>query len=191
MAGMKLEGLPELIRKFDDVKQTVLVEATEAFQDAAADVFIPQIKAAAPVAVGVESSRRRVSGSLRASVGKKISKNRSDYTGSARARFLVGPINVKSKNILGFYGYFLEKGWRIPLGPRKTYKSSLGKLMSTRRLERSGRGTSHSQQGLSSFKQMPAPYPNWFHNAIETTKSAAYEAGARAFHAIVNRVAGR
>ncbi len=166
-------------------------EAVPAAEDAGAEVLRQAAEAAAP----------RETGQLAASVDVIEAKDRKQlFEGKQRRRLFVSPNRKK-----GYYGYFLEKGWKMPLGPRTTYYKMTGgsarhyqdlgfpgRPFANRRRRRFVRlenpGT-HSQQGSTTWKQIPARA--WFHPAIKSAESAAEAAGATAFDSKLQEIDGR
>lgn len=140
------------------------VFAADAATDAAAQVFKQAAIAAAP----------RKSGQLAKSI--KIIKGRKTRSliGTGRERVFVGPEKRK-----GYYGYFLEKGYRLPAGSAQQFETRSGRRFTTRRIARTGRGAAHSQRGLTSFKQIP-PRP-WFEPAVRSAEGSATSAAESAF----------
>jgi len=152
-------------------------EAVPAAEDAAAQVYLNAAIAAAP----------RKTGTLAGSIKIIEGKIRATLSGDVR-RVFVSPEKRK-----GYYGFFLEKGWRVPLGPRQTFytkrgalaraaraKGLPGRAFTSRRLARSGRGAAHSQQGLTGYKQIPGR--PWFWPAINAADSAAVQTAEVAFN---------
>ena len=91
-----------------------------------------------------------------------------------RRRLLIGPTKKK-----GFYGFFLDKGWRHPLGPRVTLSTRRGKVFTTGRRARPAYGNTHSQRGVSGYRTIPPGY--WFTKLAPAMESAARNAGEKAF----------
>lgn len=97
MAGIEADEFNALIKLLKGTAS----EAATAAEDAAAQVYLAAAKAAAP----------RDTGQLERSISIIESENRKKLVFSAgagnRGRLFVGPTKKK-----GFYGYFLEKGWK-------------------------------------------------------------------------------
>lgn len=156
-----IPGFDELRRSNDHLRSDILGRALRAAEDAAAEVIRKAVEAAAP----------RKSGQLAKSIIVYESTDRRALTGSARQRLLVGPGKKK-----GFYGFFLAKGWRS--GGR-------------RRLARKASGNTHSQSGSSTYRDISAPYPDWMSQITTAVETRAYEAGLKAFQAVIDRETSR
>jgi hypothetical protein len=104
MAGVEMKGFEELVRNCSYLSKTVLEQALQAAEDAAAEVVRQAVESAAP----------RKTGQLAESVAVFEGIDRTALSGSQRRRLLVGPDKRK-----GFYGFFLEKGWTWSKGRRK------------------------------------------------------------------------
>jgi hypothetical protein len=126
------------ISKFD--------EALNAAEEAAAGAVLKIVEAAAP----------RKTGDLAGSVKVVESPERQQLTGNTRRMLLIGPTKKK-----GFYGFFLDKRWRHPLGPHVTSSARRGKVFTTGRLARASSGNTHSQRGVSGYKTIPPGH--WVH----------------------------
>lgn len=161
MAGTEIKGFEDLKRNVDHIRKDILERALIAAENAAAEVIKRAVEAAAP----------RKTGQLARSVITYESIDRKALSGSARKRLLIGPGKKK-----GFYGFFLEKGWRAG-GPR--------------RLARKASGNTHSQSGSESFRNVPAPHPDWFSAAAKAAEAEAYEAGVKAFQDILEKELAR
>lgn len=149
-------------------------EAVPAAENAAAVVYRDAAIAAATVL--------RKSGDLAASI--KIIEGRPQKTlmGDTRNRLFVGPEKKK-----GYYGYFVEKGHRSPLGSAVTHTSRgdryhrPGEVITTRRLTRAGGKAPHSQIGLTTSKTIGA-HP-WFEPSQRAADGRAEQAATQAFNA--------
>lgn len=165
MAGVEFKGIDELGRKFNSLERDVRDDALTSGMWAAARVFYDALKAAAPVMRGQAKSfsklPQRAIGQLRNSITISRGRPTKDLTSQTISvgRLLVGP-DKKT----GFYGYFLEKGWK-----RST-------TFSSKRIKRAATQTTHSQSGVTQYKDIPAPYPDWSKNAIVQAMGAAQKA---------------
>ncbi len=159
-----MKGFEDLKRDIERVSKIVRDEALTAAEKAAADAVVKIVEAAAP----------RQTGELAGSVKIVESRDRQQMTGNPRRRLLIGPTKKK-----GYYGFFLDKGWRHPIGPRVTLSTGRGKVFTTGRLARPSSGNTHSQRGVSGYKTIPPGY--WFTKLAPAMESTARNAGEKAF----------
>jgi hypothetical protein len=145
MAGIEMKGFEDLKRDVERFSKIVQDEALNAAEEAAANVIVRIVEAAAP----------RKTGDLAGSVKVVESHDRQQLTGNTRRRLLIGPTKKK-----GYYGFFLDKGWRHPLGPRITLSTRRGNVFTTGRLARPSSGNTHSQRGVSGYRTIAPRY--WF-----------------------------
>jgi hypothetical protein len=164
MAGIEMKGFEDLRRDIDKFSKVVQDEALNAADEAAANAVVKIMEAAAP----------RKTGDLAGSVKVVESHDRQQLTGNTRRRLLIGPTKKK-----GYYGFFLDKGWQHPVGPRVTLSTRRGRVFTTCRLARSASGNTHSQRGVSGYKTIPPGY--WFTKLSPAMESAARSAGEKAF----------
>jgi hypothetical protein len=158
----------EALRKLLEATSRETVAAAE---DAAAAVYREAIAAAAP----------RKTGELAGSVEVVESKNKTVLTGDARRRVLVGPTKKK-----GFHGYFVEKGWKHPIGPRVTLATRRGRAITTGRRARAAHANTHSQRGVSGYREIPGR--PWFKAAVRNADARALAAAEQAFNAKLNEL---
>ena len=157
-------------------------EAVPAAEDAAAIVYRDAALAAAP----------RKTGQLAASIKVIEGRPQRALTGSTRNRLFAGPEKKK-----GYYGYWLEHGWKMPTGPRLTYKTRRGDRWNPaghtyttgRRWRISGAGAAHSQMGRANYKQIPAR--PWFYASQRAADSQAVQAAETAFNAKMEELNNR
>jgi hypothetical protein len=164
VAGIEMRGFEELKRDVERFAKVVQEEALTAAEEAAANAVVKIIEAAAP----------RKTGDLAGSVKIVESLDRQQMTGNPRKRLLIGPTKKK-----GYYGFFLDKGWRHPIGPRARLMTRRGKVFLTGRLSRLASGNTHSQRGVSGYRTI-APR-HWFTNLASAMESAARSAGENVF----------
>lgn len=164
-----------------DLLKNGVPEAVIAAEDAAAKIYQQAIRSAAP----------QKTGQLKSSAKIFESKDRKVLSGENRKRVLVGPEKKR-----GFYGYFLEHGWKAPRGPRVTYTTirgdrwnPKGTTYTTGRLRRTTGGAASSQMGREEFKQIPAR--PWFDSAVKGADSAAETAAESAMNAKLSELDGR
>jgi hypothetical protein len=172
MAGIEMKGFEDLKRDVEAFARAVQDEALKEAEDAAARAVVKIVEAAAP----------RESGALAASVEAVESHDRRQLTGDTRRRLLIGPTKKK-----GFYGFFLDKGWKHPKGPRVTLQTRRGRSFTTGRRQRSAHGNTHSQRGVSGYRQITGT--KWFSRLAPNMESAARSAGEAAFASKINRIA--
>ena len=153
MAGVEIKGFQELVRNCNYLSKVVLEKALQAAEDAAAEAITQAVKSAAP----------RKSGQLVESIGVFEGIDRTALTGSSRRRLLIGPGKK-----MGYYGFFLEKGWTWSKG---------------RRSRKAAARNTHSQSGPTEGSHRISPH-QWFPDtaAVETR---AYAAGEAAFMAVI------
>lgn len=164
MAGIEMKGFEELKRDVERFSKTVQDEALTAAEEAAANAVVKIIEAVAP----------RETGDLAGSIKIVESQDRQQMTGNPRKRLLIGPTKKK-----GYYGFFLDKGWRHPIGPRARLTTRRGKVFLTGRLARSASGNTRSQRGVSGYRTISPRH--WFTNLSPAMESAARSAGEKAF----------
>jgi hypothetical protein len=164
MAGIEMKGFEDLKRDIERFSKVVQVEALTAAEEAAANAVVKIVEAAAP----------RKTGDLADSVKIVESRDRQQMTGNSRRRLLIGPTKRK-----GYYGFFLDKGWRHPVGPRARLATRSGKVFLTGRLARPVSGNTHSQRGVSGYRTVAPSY--WFTKLAPAMESAARSAGEKAF----------
>jgi hypothetical protein len=164
MAGIEMKGFEDLKRDVEAFAQAIQDEALKEAEDAAAHAIVEMVEAAAP----------RRSGDLARSVEIVESHDRRQLAGDTRRRLLVGPTKRK-----GYYGFFLDKGWRHPIGPRARLSTRREKAFLTGRLARSASGNTHSQRGVSGSRTISPRY--WFTRLTPAMESAARSAGEKAF----------
>ncbi len=164
MAGIEMKGFGDLKCDIERFSKVVQDEALTAAEEAAANAVVKIVEAAAP----------RKTGDLTGSVKIVESLGRQQMTGNPRKRLLIGPTKKK-----GYYGFFLDKGWRHPVGPRVTLSTKRGKVFTTGRLARPAAGNTHSQRGVSGYRIVSPRY--WFTKLAPAMESAARNAGERAF----------
>ena len=135
MTGIKVTGLEELRRNVERLAGVSGIEALQSAQDSAAKVIRDAVKASAP---------RGETGQLSKSVKifKSKPKGLSVSSTTAAVRILIGPEKKK-----GYYGFFLAKGWRTPLGNAQAFTTRRGRSFTTRRIARTATGSAHSQRG--------------------------------------------
>jgi hypothetical protein len=163
-------------------------EAVPVAENAAAVVYRDAARAAAP----------RKTGQLAASV--KVIEGRPAkgvLYGETRRRLFAGPEKKK-----GYYGYFVEHGWKAPTGPRVTYTTTRGDRWNPaghtyttgrrRRVEsmvsRQG-GRTASQMGRTSYKKIDAK--PWFHRSQRNADSSAARAAETAFEGKMSELDSR
>jgi hypothetical protein len=196
VAGIKGTGLDELYARTKELSKVLSGDALVAAYDAAAKVFRETIKNAAPVGKDPKnkSKKRAPHGELKGSVKVYKGKNNALTVGGSATklgRVLIGPSKEH-----GFYGYFLAKGWKSPLGSAMIYWAKPGRwrpeswqIKTRRRLrpEKMQSG-SHSQIGLSHWRDIPAPYPDWFEGATRAVEERAKKDGMEAFEEVIKKV---
>lgn len=194
MAQIEIEAFQSLIK----VLEKTSTEAIPAASMAAAEVYKQAARAAAPVETSGNpfGKYRNVTpkhpGQLRESVkiikGKELKKYFAS-AGEPLRRTFVGPERKK-----GYYGYFVEHGWKAPRGPREKHykmtgasarnwqdKGYPGKPILTRRRTRLARYEGgHSQYGIGQWNQIGAR--EWFEPAIQSADSQAVSAAEAAFN---------
>jgi hypothetical protein len=153
MAGVEIKGFQELVRNCNYLSKVVLETALQAAEDAAAETVTQAVKSAAP----------RKSGQLAESIDVFEGIDRTALTGSSRRRLLIGPGKK-----MGYYGFFLEKGWTWSKGRRSR--------------EAAARNT-HSQSGRSEGTHRIPPH-QWFPDSAKI-EARAYAAGEAAFMAVI------
>jgi hypothetical protein len=171
MAGIEMKGFEDLKRDVEAFARTVQDEALKEAEDAAAQAIVKMVEIAAP----------RDSGDLARSVEIVESHDRRQLTGDTRRRLLIGPTKKK-----GFYGFFLDKGWKHPIGPRITLSTRRGRVFTTGRRARAGYRNTHSRRGVSGYRTIPGT--KWFSNLTPRLESAARAAGETAFTNKVNQI---
>jgi hypothetical protein len=149
MSGIEMKGFEQLRRDAERFGKAVADEALKAAEDAAAEAAKSVIESAAP----------RKSGQLAGSVSIVESHDKSALTGETRRRLLVGPTKKK-----GFYGFFLDKGWR--------------------HAGRAGRKGTKAGAGRS------IPATHWFSNTMKSAEPKAQAAGEQAFLAKIRQLTG-
>jgi len=157
-------------------------EAVPAAEDAAAVVYRDAARAAAPRKTG------QLAASVKVIEGRPIS---GTLTGETRKRLFAGPERKK-----GYYGYFLEHGWKHPIGPRTTYTTKrgdrwkpAGSTYTTGRLRRYTGGYAASQMGTTQSKQIPAR--PWFEASQRAADARATAAAEAAFEAKMKELDSR
>jgi hypothetical protein len=171
MAGMEMKGFEDMKRDVEAFARAVQDEALKGAEDAAAVVIVKMVEAAAP----------RDSGDLARSVEIVESHDRRQLTGDTRRRLLIGPTKRK-----GFYGYFIDKGWKHPKGPRVKLQTQRGRAFTTGRRQRPAYGNTHSQRGVSGYTKVTGT--KWFSSLASRMESTARAAGEAAFESKVNRI---
>ena len=169
MTGIKVMGLEELRRNVERLAGVSGIEALQSAQDSAAKVIRDAVKASAP---------RGETGQLSKSVKifKSKPKGLSVSSTTAAVRILIGPEKKK-----GYYGFFLAKGWRTPLGNAQAFTTRRGRSFTTRRIARTATGSAHSQRGLTESKTIPAPYPEWVERAGSSVEQQAMDAWVKTY----------
>lgn len=188
MAGVEFKGLDELQRNLEAISKQMADEGLAAAEEAAAKL----VKQVVTIAAGKYTE----TGEGKRSVSIFIGKDKGLYATTSRKRLMVGP-NKRH----GFHLFFIEKGWRHPVGQRKTYYQKYGALgrdarakglpgweFKSGRLERQGRGLAHSQQGASTYKQIPPR--QWFPQPSEYEAQAYKEAERALKEFIASNVKG-
>jgi len=113
-------------------------------------------------------------------------------TGETRKRLFAGPERKK-----GYYGYFLEHGWKHPIGPRTTYTTKRGDRWKTggstyttgRAQTIHRRRYAASQMGTTQSKQIPAARGLRHRNGPPTPRATA--AAEAAFEAKMKELDSR
>jgi len=169
MSGIKVTGLEEIRRNVEHLAGISGIDAMQSAQDSAAKVIRDAVKAAAP---------RGETGQLSKSVKifKSKPKGLSVSSSTAAVRILIGPEKKK-----GYYGFFLAKGWRTPLGKAQTFTTRRGRSFTTRRIARTASGSTHSQQGITENRAVPAPYPEWVVRAGSSVEQQATDAWVKTY----------
>lgn len=171
MAGIEIRGIEELKAKFAMISKTMAGEAMEEAHARAAKIFSQAAKNAAPVGKDPKNKPKGKKGHGRLKASVKTYKANYPYVAKYHGRLsrtMVGP----SKDN-GYYGFFLSEGWKMPL--LTTYhwtragrwRPEAWLVKSKRRLRSEATPTTHSQIGTTVWKQIEAPYPKWFENAID------------------------
>ena len=181
MAGIKVAGIDELIAKATHLSAEIRDQAISRALLEAAAVYNNALRTAAPVGTDAsnKSKKRPAHGELRGSIKIFKGKDKRLFSGGRvfqTSRILVGPEKVH-----GFYGYFLEHGWKAPLGGKMTYWAkpgrwwSEGKWVTTgRRLRAQATPTTHTQMGLTRYRQIHIPkYEDWSAKAIRGAEDTA------------------
>jgi hypothetical protein len=157
----RVEGLEEFERTLNEFARAIEFDALREAENAAAQAVIRIIQANTP----------RASGDLAGAIEVIESSDRRALSKGARRRLLVGP-NKK----MGFHGYWIDRGWKHPKGPRERKQTRRGRSFTTGRLTRAN-GRVHSQQGISGYVQVRPRY--WFTKLAPQMLSAAHTAGMR------------
>jgi len=159
-------------------------EAVPAAEDAAAIVYRDAARAAAPRKTG------QLAASIKVIEGRPIT---GTLMGETRKRLFAGPEKKK-----GYYGYWLEHGWKHPIGPRITYTTKrgdrwnpAGHTYTTGRLRRYTGKAAHSQMGTESFKWIKSKYKGWFEKSQRAADARAMAAAEAAFNAKLAEIDGR
>ena len=173
MAGIEIKGLEEILKQCQGFGNTAATEALEAAENAAAKLIKERLQAAAPV--GSMATRDRHPGQLKRSIRIVKYKDRAQLHGLASAtmdrgatqKLVIGP-----ERKTGFYGFFLEHGWR-----------SAG----SKRIARKGTKTTHSQSGTTKHKWIAGGHQGWFSRVADTVEQSAIAAGEAAAMALLRR----
>jgi len=166
----RVEGVEEFERTLLEFGRAIEFDAVREAEDAAAAAVVRVIEANAP----------RDKGDLAKAIDIVESTDRRALTKGARRRLLVGP-NKK----MGFYGFWLDTGWKHPTGPREKKQTRRGRQYTTGRRARQN-GRAHSQQGVSGFVQVRPRY--WFTKLAPQMQSAARNAGMRVLRNYASRL---
>lgn len=188
MAGIKVSGIEQLRAQCAQMSKIAANEAMDAAYKGAAQVYAAAIRAAAPVGRDPKNKSKKrpghgeLKGSVRIYKGKSTELMRGGTTVKL-GRLLIGPAKDH-----GFYGFFLEKGWLAPTGPRFVVGYLEGKPITTGRRERYAHDNTHSQRGRPTSRKINTQHENWFRNAITYVEGAALQKAAQAFEAVMKRI---
>ncbi len=165
MPGIEIRGFEELRRNAERFSKSIAANALRAAEDAAALVVKAGMEHAAPRGSHV----RRRNGFIRIAKSIIIYEARAlrSLTESGNRRLLVGPSSKAP------HAFWLEKGWLA---------------MGRRRRARIATATTHSQSGTPGGKRI-AGRP-WAAAAAHGIEAEAFEAGSKAFQAVVERETG-
>lgn len=195
MAGIKVVGYQELIDRFNRTISGLDTEGVEVLKQAAVDVFLPAIRAATPVGTQDNKSKKRPGhGELKRSV--RVTKGKSNALTSTGKATKLAVTRVGPEKKHGYYGYWLETGWKMPLYTTFYYtragrwhpENVLIKTKRRRRPTELAVGT-HTQMGTSYVKVIPPPYKDWFRDVIRNVTGEALRKGFEAFDAILKKYA--
>ena len=169
MAGIKIEGLDAILKQLRDIGATATMEALEAAENAAAQLVKERLRQAAPV--GSTATRDKHPGQLRRSIRVVKYKDRAQLHGlvsmtidrGATQKMVIGP-----ERKTGYYGYFLEHGWRSP---------------SFRRIK----GSKYLTKMYPNQKRIHGGHQGWFSRVVDTVEESAMAAGEAAAMALLKR----
>lgn len=170
------------MKGFDQFKRDVK-QFSERVQEEAVDVGVwAAARASKEIIEAAAQGVHKVSGSLGNSVKIIAYKNRG-LTGSKFSdKLQIGP-ERKS----GFQGFFVDRGWKHPTGPRKNVQTRRGRSFVTGRRARTASGNTHSQSGVSGSKKIEGTH--WFTKVIPQVETAAEKAGNEAITRRIKRLA--
>jgi len=162
VAGIKIEGLDQILKQLRDIGATATIEALEAAENAAANVIKKRLQQAAPV--GSAATKDKHPGQLKKSIRIVKYKDRAQLHGltsmvierGATQKLVIGP-----ERKTGFYGFFLEHGWQTP---------------SFRRLK----GYKYVKKQYPDQRPISGGHKGWFTAVQETVEASAIKAGEEA-----------
>lgn len=157
---VNFSGLEQMRQNFAHLERRIADEALAEAENAAARVAQYAIKAAAPRKTG------QLARSVKIVRGKPKGNLTKEGGQTHLARLFVGPEKKK-----GYYGYFVEKGW---------------KSTGSRRRRRSATATTHSQSGITQSTDIPGT--GWFSNAAGRIESEMKKAAETALTQAINRM---
>lgn len=154
----RVEGLAEFEAQLNELARVIGIDALREAEDTAAEAIVRVIEAATPKETGI----------LAGSIEVIERKNRRALTRTSRA-LLIGPNKEQ-----GYYGFWIDKGWKHPVGRRETKYTRKGRKFVTGRRARPN-GWTHSQQGVKGVKRISGT--KWFSRLSPSLISVGKSAG--------------